>query len=312
MLYSFSMKRFWQNRRWVYGLAGGALLILIIVTTIWFFPSKSVSQKQSAPPEDVVLPTIYEGQLYLPKTVAVSDESNFNKGALGRLMINSLNLAALTDKDGKFVGIRVLGEVTNTGNAHVVKVSPVARFYDDQGKLVGQKIAQMSAGFDFPELGASQRSVYDISISNPPVAEKLEIIFNVAQSSFSAQFAPLKITNRQLEEKTTSFNNTRSLAATDSSQAAEVPSSLEEITYYIVSGQVVNSLENPVTDITVYAWGKNEENRVFTIGRVDFKNDLLKPGEKIDFKVLLAPIKANQTLINYEIAAWGREYKFNF
>jgi len=319
-----------KKRLTLYGLVGGGIFVFLLIIILFF--SKKSAPAKSTPPENVVLPTIYNGQLVLPSTVTSSADNNLSRNEFtGRLAVGSANLAAVFDKDGKLTGIRILGEITNVSDLYATKVSPVVRFYDAQNKIVGQKIGRLTSGFDFFELASHNRSVYDVTVDNPPASDKLEILFNITQSSPSASFAPLKIGNRNLETKTATINSQESQegqgvsgnqenqgtesgeassSATATSSAAPVPAG-EKVAYYVVSGQVVNSLENPVTDITVYAWAKNDEDKVFALGRTDFKNDLLKPGETVSFKVLLVPIKSDQTLITYEIAAWGKEYQLN-
>jgi len=74
---------------------------------------------------------------------------------------------------------------------------------------------------------------------------------------------------------------------------------------------VVNPLDSPVTNISIYAWAKNDAGKVFALGRTDFKNDLLGSGGKLDFKVMVLPFQSDQTMSSYEISAWGKRYKLS-
>jgi hypothetical protein len=307
-----------KKRLVLYGLIGGAIFISLSILILLF--SQKGPKAANPKPADVVLPTIYNGELVLPLMATQSAKNNFgNNSFTGRLSVGSANLAAVFDSNNKLAGIRVVGEVTNVADQFALSVSPVVRFYNNENALVGQKIAHFSTGFDFRDLAPQDRSVYDVIVDNPPVSDKLEILFNVTASSPSATFESLKIANRNLETKTATINNQNQAAETPpvATTSAATPSAAvvppgQKVEYYVVSGQAINPLPNPVTDIVVYAWAKNSEGKVFALGRVDFKNDLINPDEKVDFKVMLIPIKEDQTLINYEIAAWGREYLLGF
>lgn len=307
----------------MYAAIGGGIFVCLLIIILFF--SRKTTPAKSSPPANVVLPTIYNGELYLPQSATSAAGNNLSRQEFtGRLAVNSANLAAVFDTSGKLTGIRVLGEVTNVADQFAIGVSPVVRFYDADNKPVGQKVAHFSSGFDFRDLAPQDRSVYDVTVENPPVSDKIEILFNITASSPSATFESLKIANRNLETKTATINQTNQTdqtsqteqtstdsAATESATITATPSG-QEVEYYVVSGQAINPYSNPITDIVIYAWAKNEEDKVFALGRIDFKNDLVNPGDKVDFKVLLVPIKSGQTLINYAIGAWGREYKLGF
>lgn len=289
------------------GVGGGVLAIL---TLLILYASGRVGNVKSAKTMDVALPTIFGGELILPRITGIT-EGNLAKPAVsGRLSVLSANLAAVF-ADNKLSGIRVVGEVVNDSGRDVIGVSPVVRFYDGGGTMVGQKVARESVGFDFRTVATGQPTLYDVTVDAPPASEKLEIFFNITASTDSAVYKNLLIANRSLETKTANVGGESSAEATDS--AAASPAAATEpalkVDYYIASGQVINPMPSPATEITIYAWAKDEANKVFALGRTDFKNDLINPGEKIDFKVLLVPIRSGQQYVTYEIAAWGKEYR---
>lgn len=293
---------------------------MILAVTILFLSGKMGRVKGAKTP-DVALPTIYKGELLLPKVTDGGANNNVSKtNDEARLGVISANLAAIFDKNNKLTGIRVVGEMENHSDKLITGVSPVVQFYATNGTLIGQKVARPSDNFDFKTILAKDKSLYDVTVDNPPQSDKLEIIFNTTASTDSAVYKPLLISNRNIETKTanvsaqadqgnqeiTDHNN--STASGQATPAAQ-PVPTQRVDYYIVSGQINNPLANPMTDITIYAWAKDDQNKVFALGRTDFKNDLLNPGDKIDFKVILLPIRSNQDYSDYEIAAWGREYK---
>lgn len=282
---------------------GIGLVVFLTLTGSILFLSKKLGKPGTTKPPEVALPTIFNGELVLPKVTNGAPESSAGK-VVGndRLSVVSANLVAVFENN-KLTGIRVVGELGNGGENYVTAISPVVRFLDTDGNLVAQKIARLSTNFDFRSVGPKESSLYDVTVDNPPQSDKLEILFNTVSSSPSATFEALKISNRNLETKTANINTSTESAATASGQSVD---------YYVASGQVVNPYPNPVTEITIYAWAKDESNKVFALGRTDFKNDLINSGEKIDFKVMLIPLRSDQKYSDYDIAAWGREYKLSF
>ncbi|MBI3559079.1 hypothetical protein HY085_01670 [Candidatus Gottesmanbacteria bacterium] len=267
-------------------------IIIIFLATGGFVIKKNFFK--SPPPRagrfpEVSLPTIINGELILPK---VSTPSSL-PALTTRLAVLSANLAAVTDKDGKTTGIRVVGEVGNIGDKFINGANAIVRFYATTSAQPVQKIARPSANWDFLTVYPQDKVLYDVTVEAPPSSERLEVVFDVTNASSSALFNQLKIASRSMEMKTAS-------------------SSGQLIEYYLASGRVVNIFANPISDIVIYGWAKNLEGRVFALGRTDFKNDLLNPGDGIDFKVLMVPFQSGQKFLNSEISAYGKEYKLSF
>lgn len=271
----------------------GAIFVLIISYLVFINFRK---EKLGAPTKlpEVTLPTIGPGGDLILTQASVSGKTG-KSIVPSKLGVVSANLAAIFDKE-KMTGVRILGEVVNLGEDYIDSVDPVVRFYDTNQVMISQKIARFSQGFDFKEVSPKDKVVYDVTINNPPTSDRLEIVFNVVSSTDSAKFLSLKIASRSMELKTTEV------------QSQESSGSAQNIDYYTVSGKVVNTYENLLSDITIYAWGKDISGKVFVFGRADFKNDLLNPSDKVDFKIIMLPIQANQKLESYEIFAWGKEY----
>lgn len=272
----------------------GIILISIINYFLFVGFFKNKDQSYSKLPE-VTLPTIGpNGELILSQEASISGQTNKSL-TVTKLGVVSANLSAIYDKE-KLTGVRIIGEVANMGDKHVDSVDPVVRFYNNKQALIAQKIAKFSSGFDFKEVPPREKVFYDVTVDNPPSSERLDIIFNVVSSTDSAKFLTLKIASRSMEMKTTEV------------QSEEASGSAQKVEYYTVSGKVVNTFNNLLSDITVYAWGKDITGRVFVFGRTDFKNDLLSPSDQVDFKIMMLPVQANLKLDSYEISAWGKEY----
>jgi DUF971 family protein len=136
-----------------------------------------------------------------------------------------------------------------------------------------------------------------VTVDSPPAADRLEIVLNVSSATEAASFDELKIASRSMEVKTATY------------QGEATESGGEKVEYYSVAGSVVNILSDPVSDITIYSWARNKEGKVFAFNRQDFKNDLLMAGDKIDFRILLLPLKIEGEFDSYEVAAWGKRYR---
>lgn len=275
-----------------FGLTFLAIAVYILFS---FFSKKPVSNSAKLP--EVVLSTIGpNGELVADATI--SAQTDRTKLSAPRIVVNSANLVAIYDKN-QMTGIRILGELSNIGGGFVNKIDPVVRFYNQKGTLIAQKIAQLTEGFDFKEVAPDSKLPYDVTVLQPPTSDRLEIVFNTVSSTNSADLLTLKIASRSMEIKTATVSDNESASASGSRQ----------VEYYTVSGKVVNTFSELVSDIVVYAWAKDSAGKVFSFGRADFKNDLLNPSDKVDFKIILLPIKSDEKLDFYEIAAWGKAYK---
>lgn len=297
-----------KTRLRIYIFAGLILFFCLGVFIFWMSrkTSKSVTNQKTP---DVVLPTIINGDLVLPSQVTSQDTSLPKVVTNARLGVNSANLVAIFDQ-GKLSGIRIVGETTNVGDSFVSNVSPVVRFYDADGKSVGQKIASFTQSFTFHDIAPKDKTLYDVTVNSPPQSDKVEIFFNTTSSSDSAIFEPLKIASRSVETKSTQTN--QSTSASDSAATPAATPAANSVDYYIATGKILNPFDFNVSDVVVYAWAKNDEDKVFAVGQTDYKNDLISPGQSVDFSIIILPLQNGQKMAAYEIAAWGKEYKLNF
>jgi len=273
----------------------GVIFVIFTFVLLSKFVNKEIPLNQSVKLPDVTLPMIdIDGQLRVPTGTFSAQKGIMN--SIPKLVVISASLVGVYDKD-KMTGVRILGEIINLGGGFVESVDPIIRFYDAKGKLIAQKIGKFTSGFDFKEIPSQEKTVYDVTIDSPPPSDRLEIVFNVSSSSHSASLLPLKIASKSMELKTTNVT----------SEASD--SAAQKVDYYTISGKVVNTFSNLISDIVIYAWGRDVSGRVFAFGRADFKNDLLSPSDKVDFKIIMLPIRTDQKIDSYEIAAWGKEYK---
>lgn len=298
----FSSFKFWISSRWQFLAIGiGLAVIFVGAVVVW----RGQKAGGIAGESNVAIPTIINGELVLPKLATGSAVTSLGGG--GRLGIVSANLIGITDQQTqKVTGIRILGEMNNLGDKIVNGISPVVHFINRDGKTIGQKIGRLSSGWEFFGVAPNEKTLYDVTIDNPPEADKLEIILNVSSATDSALFENLKIASRSVEVKTATYQGSGSGA-----QGTESAGAGEKVQYYSVSGSVINTLSDPVSDITIYSWARDKEGKVFTFNRQNFKNDLLVVGDKVDFRILLLPLKTSEKFDSYEVAAWGKRYRLN-
>lgn len=277
------------------------LLVLFLAIGGYFLWSKRAPEVKGEKTQNVEAPTIINGELVLPKV--------YTGGVLeskDRIGVVSAFLVGVTDeKSQQLVGIRILGEIVNLSDKIVNEISPVIRFYDDKDKLVAQKVAKITPGFNFFSFKPAENTIYDILVEDPPKADKLEIIINSAGFEKIPSTERLKIVSSKMEVKTAKYQS-QGLVSTESGEATP---SATEVEYYTLSGSVVNNLVDAVSDVTVYTWVKNAEGKVFSFARQDFKGDLVSPKKKVEFKINLLPFKTDEKMDKFEVAAFGRRYK---
>lgn len=303
------------------------LLVLMAVGGALFFQKqiralmqgKQVSNSQKT--ADVSAPTIIDGELVLPKVM-------LGKGSLSgglKVGVSSTTLVGVYDEQSrKLVGMRIVGEMQNLSNKTIDGISPIIKFYDAAGSEIVSKVGRISTGFTLFNLLPLEKTLLDVTVEFPPESDKLEILLRGTAASGSAVFEHLKINGQEIEAKTAKLQQTqagedlqgRETGRQDSTNSAEASASAEEnagpgeMRYYTVTGKVVNSFSDPVTEVTVYAWVRNKKGEVFTWGRQDYPNDLISPGKSVDFRINLLPFKMNEEMETYEVAVWGKRYRF--
>lgn len=263
------------------------IIALICVYLATDFFSSNHFKKENLKTINVNLPTIINGELYVPSSTISAKTSNISTNS--KIGVVSINLAAITSQDGQITGIRAVGEVVNKEHNFINEMIPIAKFIDNQGNIISQKIGRLNANFRFPSIPENGKSAYDVVFEYPPVSEKIELFFNVASASSFPEFVPLKIASRSMEIKS-------------------VDNEGKKIDYYIISGNVVNPYESSISDISVISYTKDKEDKIYSLGNTNFKNDLLSKDQKIDFKIPLIPFRTDFIYESYEIFAWGKYY----
>jgi len=287
------------------------VLAAAVVVFLKFQPWKYFSQAQapiSQLPFKVNVPTIVGGELVLPKVATASDTPWGKIAPKARLGVISANLVAIFGSEGRseqseLTGIRILGETQNIGEKFVDGFSPVIKFLDKDSKVLATKIARLSGGFDFYGLSPGEKTLYDVTVESPPKSEKLEISLHGISATDSASVEPLKIGNKSMETKSATYQEKKSTEAAQETG--------QKVQYFTISGTVVNTYPEPVSEIAIYVWVRDKDGKVFGFSRQDFKNDLLSSSDKIEFKITVLPFKIDQVYDSYELAAWGRRYKLN-
>ncbi len=275
-------------------------LALFVCTAILWKAGKIALpwEKKAAKTPEVSIPTIVNGELVLPKIgedLKLSGSAPTDLGSVNSyLSVLSVNLVGIYSADpqssGSSVlsGVRILGEAKNMGNGVVTGILPVARFIGADGTTIAQKLPRNSTGYDFYPLDSDEPMVYDLTVDGVPPADRLELVLNT-QTASDDGMVPLKIASKSATPSSVSANG----------QNYEV---------YTLAGSVVNTRDLPVSDIAILGWVKDKDGKVYGVGRQDFPSDLISPGEKIDFKILVLPVKGGESLDSFAIRAWGKEY----
>lgn len=313
----------------------GIVVLFIALASYFIWPNISRrfgNQKKffETSNQKVSVPAIVDGELVLPK---LYNEGVLNENAKIRVLSAFLVgvfeeknqqqsnpfLGISNQEPPKLVGIRILGEVKNISNGRIAEVSPVIKFYDEKDKLIGQKIAKLSPNFDFFGFGSTETVIYDVIVDDPPVADKLEILFNPAKGEKKASFEMLKVIDSSIDVKTAKYREQQEIAtesgeATLSAQDIATPTATTYdagtgVEYYTLSGSIRNNLVDPVSDVAVYAWVKDQEGKVFSFGRQDFKGDLISPKDTVKFKINLLPFRMDEKMATYGVAVYGKRYK---
>ena len=279
----------------------GCVLLVVFVYPIvakkFSFFSLPAPRSVSETIPSVSMPTIIDGKIVFPgQNKDLSYVENLGKKVNSNLTVLTADLVGLYEQsqNPKLTGIRILGETKNIGAQRVSQFKPIVKFIDSDGKTVTQKIGNYSESFSFYGLDPGETTLYDISVPLPAeqLTDKLEILFNSETATPSSSYENLKIADRNFEVKTASNSATG-----------------EQVEYYSVTGSVVNTFDDYLTDIIVAAWVKDKDGLVFSVGRQFFKEDLVSSGNKIDFKIPLLPLKNGFKYESYELRAWGKVFK---
>jgi hypothetical protein len=168
-------------------------------------------------------------------------------------------------------GIRVVGEVQNIGKSSVTDAKVLVRFFDKERTPVATRIGAWNQTYKFLPLAPNEFNVYDVLIPNPPESESITIEFEPADASTPESVNAIKIKNKSLNKQTATGNN-------------------RQITYYTLTGQLVNISGKDIVSPGVYVWLKNEENKIIALGSKIFDTDLLEPDQELEVELIASPL----------------------
>ncbi|MDO8514944.1 MAG: hypothetical protein Q7S14_00450 [bacterium] len=278
------------------------LIILVLALTalgltVWKY---KIDKPQIVKNKDVSLPSIIGGELVLPKVDLTLNHSQTAQSVLldNQILVVSATLVGVysqqqsASESGQLTGIRVLGEMANPGKNRINNFLAVVKFFDNEGNLKTQKIANFSANYGFYGLDPQGRGVYDVTVDAPPLSDRIEVVLKPQDGDKTAHAAVnLKVASRSAEIQSVTAQN---------GQTVDV---------YVIKGEVVNTTDTGVADIIVNAYVKDTDGRVFGLNKESFKSDLIRPGETIPFKVMVLPVKTDSVYDDFVVDVWGREYK---
>ena len=291
------------------------VLVVILITGLLVIWKLKFDKTKETKSKEVNVPTIVGGELLLPKVdLTLSNGSGLTGGGAlleGQIWVLSANLVGIFKQEStapryrigtdsaqteaplpQLSGIRILGQMYNPGKKPVTNFLPIVRFLDNDNNLKTQKIAHYSQNFDFYALDPDDRGVYDITVDDPPLSDKIEVVLKPQEGDKSRrQPVLLRVASRSSEIQPVQMQNG------------------ETVDTYLVTGEVVNITDTSVADILVNAYILDKERKVFGLASEDFKSDLIRPGETIPFKILVLPVKTDTQYDETLVEVWGREYK---
>jgi hypothetical protein len=187
--------------------------------------------------------------------------------------------------------LRILGEIENNGTEIVGNATPLITFFDSGGMQIATKVGSWSENYIFPKLKPQQKYFYDFTIKSlPENFVNISINFTPATSTTSATPISeiLKIQNRDVEEKIASS------------------SAKEQIYYYTITGQMINIGTQPVKNVRVVAYAKDNNGLVFSWASQEFPSDLFSPSQTQNISINLTPFKLAR-MEQLEIFLFGEE-----
>ena len=190
----------------------------------------------------------------------------------------------------ELVGVRILGEYQNVGNMTAHDVRPIIRFYDKTDRLLATKRAEPTSPFRFLPLEPNEISLYDVSVPSPPDSQKFQIELKPVPPSKETASSTLSPKYLKLKEK--------------SLEDAVATTETGTVNYHKFNGTMVNTSQNTLTNILVYAWLKNKDNKVFANGVKEFSHDLLAPNQELEVLMSILPTQLSE-VESYEVKLWG-------
>ncbi len=204
----------------------------------------------------------------------------------------SLSLSpTASSKPPTITALRILGEIENNGTQIVENATPLVTFFDSGGMQIATKVGTWGENYIFPKLKPQQKYFYDFTIKSLP-ENFVNLSVNLTPSTSSTPSTPiseiLKIQNREVEEKIASS------------------SAKEQIYYYTITGQMINIGTQPVKNVRVVAYAKDNNGLVFSWNKQEFPSDLFSPSQTQNISINLTPFKLGR-MEQLEIFLFGEE-----
>lgn len=237
-------------------------------------------------------------EVKLPEFTPLNQEKN---PSATKLTVLSATLVAVeetidqketTASTSQLSGIRILGEVQNTGNQSVKNTKTIVRFYDQDKQLLATKVGIWNQSYKFTPLEPEQINVYDFLIAKPPKSSSITIAMEPAESDDAEKLKNLDLSSLK-------FKNKKLEAQTIERQKGK-------INYYKFSGTLTNIAKYEIINPEVYVWIKNDKGKVVGLGSKIFETDLLIPKQELKVDLLILPV-SNEAMLNYETKILGEK-----
>lgn len=233
-------------------------------------------------------------------------EVDMDEEQRGDIKVLSGNFFPVKGQDGKsVVGVRLIGEIQNTGEEVIEDVSSVVRFFDVNEKEVGVKVSEFFPGFEFLPIEPGKVGLFDLFISEPPASERTQFLMEIKKPKEQKKKVALQFVTKQVVEREQEVAQQQEQQLPGSTPSAQ---STQKVKYLSCFGSFFNDQKMPIKDTVVLIWVKNKEDKVFGYGMKKFTQDLLLPGKSQDFEINFLPF-VEEKMVSFEIRVFGEEYQ---
>jgi hypothetical protein len=213
---------------------------------------------------------------------------------------SGLNSAEATDSaKPKLAGIRILGEVENTGKDTVRDAKIIIRFFRN-GKLIAKKLGAWNQTYKFIPLSPGEINVYDVLVPSPPESDSVTIEMEEMEPGDSPKPGFKGFLKAWL------FSSPALKIKEASIKPAVVEQQGQKLSYYKFSGTLVNTADWEISNPGIYVWIRNDKGKVIGIGSQFFESDLLIPEATLEAKIAIVPVSAEE-MFDYKVKTFGKK-----
>lgn len=252
--------------------------------------SKINKSLKTSPLDKVELP-----EVIIPTDKNAEEEAPVLSPSL-ELKVLSATLVGLWREDKKnekeLVGIRILGEVRNTGNQVVLEPAPIFKLFDKEKNLIANKRAEWTQPYKFQPLPPGEETLFDTYLNiSPKSFDSIEVSFNTthAAEELPPEIESLKIIDRKMEQKVASAEETSN-----------------NINYFQFSAKLKNTGDTDISDLAVQVWVKDSENNILAADYANYPQDILTPGQEIPILRNLLPLRTGE-MKDYKVKVSGEK-----